>query len=167
MGERPLLKSYVELTEQDFAQHPIWIGVHGTDEAEPWHDECDEETFRPWDGPVPAPPQEGMLLVQASFTFADGTVASGFVTPQPLGEPPKIEIMQPQIFSGSTKHGFWEGIFRRSDENRQIFYRAFNKSERETFPIRFAARPGLTSGQSSGVIEGFYVIEKRKVKVCR
>src|SRR5262249_48738508 len=61
-----------ELTAEDFAQHPVWISVHGLDEEEPWYDEdgCNEETFRPWTGALPVSPEEGLLLVAAIFTVA-------------------------------------------------------------------------------------------------
>jgi hypothetical protein len=54
---------------------------HGTDSDEPWHDDVDEETFRPWRGALPADPSEGMLLVVATLTLNDGTTLDGFITP--------------------------------------------------------------------------------------
>lgn len=167
MQQKPLLKQYMQLTPLDFVQHPVWIGVHGRDEEQPWYEDTDEETFRPWDGPLPAPPAEGMLLVQASFMFADGTVESGYVTPQPVGDKPDFGIMQPTVFSPAGRHYFYCGHCPPADEFKQAFYRAFGKSDREIFPIRFTANPRLTSGQSSGTLEGFLFIDKRKITIIR
>ncbi len=78
---KPLLKQFSELTEDDFAQHPVWIAVHTVDYDEPWYDETDEETFRPWLGPLPIDPSEGMFLVKADFELHNGRHLNGFVTP--------------------------------------------------------------------------------------
>src|SRR5579864_2439183 len=70
---RPVfVKQFGELTAEDFIQHPVWIAVHGMDDDEPWYEDCGEESFRPWTGPLPVGPEEGMLLVQATLTLADG-----------------------------------------------------------------------------------------------
>ena len=167
MARPRFLKQFGELTTDDFVQHPVWVAVHGTDEDEPWYDECDEETFKPWTGALPVSPEEGMLLVQATLTLADGTRVSGFITPQHEDEPVNLGIIQPQIFSNDGRHGFWQGMFQQSPAERAAFYRSFNKTESQIFPITFVATPGLASGQVAGKIEGFYVSEKGKVRCYR
>jgi hypothetical protein len=47
----PELKQFGDLTVDDFARCPAWISCHVQDYDEPWYDETDEETFRPWTGP--------------------------------------------------------------------------------------------------------------------
>jgi len=167
MTRPAFLKQFGDLTAQDFLEHPVWICVHGSDEDEPWYDDCDEETFKPWTGDLPVGPEEGMLLVQATFTFADGTIVPGFITPQHDQQPFDLGIIQPQIFSSAVRHSFWDGMFQRPEEERAAFYRELNKKESQIFPIRFAAAPGLASGQVAGEIEGFYVREKGKVRCYR
>ncbi|MGZ4899640.1 MAG: hypothetical protein ACXV8X_08285 [Candidatus Angelobacter sp.] len=167
MPRPAFLKQFGELTAEDFIQHPVWIGVHGTDEDEPWFDDCDEETFRPWTGDLPVGPEEGMLLVQATFTFADGTTAPGFITPQHDHEPLSLGIIQPQVFSSAGRHDFWHGMFQPPPELRAAFYRVFDKRDGQIFPIAFAPSSGLASGQVAGKIEGFYVTEKGKVRCYR
>jgi hypothetical protein len=152
MSRPAFLKQFGELTVEDFIRHPVWIGVHGMDENEPWYDDCDEETFKPWAGDLPAGPEEGMLLVQATFTFADGTIVPGFITPQHDQQPFNLGIIQPQIFSSAGRHDFWDGMFQRPPELRAAFYRVFNKTEGQIYPIAFAAAPGLASGQVVGKI---------------
>ncbi len=164
MPAKPLLKQYMRLTPSDFIEHPVWIGVHGRDDDQDWYGDTDEETFRPWDGALPARAEEGMLLVQAAFTFADGTIVPGYITPQPESEKPNFGIMQPTVFSPAGRHYFWG---RPADEVKQAFYRAYGKSDGEIFPIRFTATAGLATGHSSGTLEGFYGIDKRKITVYR
>jgi hypothetical protein len=64
---KPELKQFGDLTPADFERHPVWIACHTEDFAEPWFNETDEETFRPWTGPLPVGPSDGMLLVRATF----------------------------------------------------------------------------------------------------
>ena len=47
---KPELKQFADLTPTDFERHPVWIACHAEDYAEPWFNETDEETFRPWMG---------------------------------------------------------------------------------------------------------------------
>src|SRR5580765_6639766 len=156
MPRPAFLKQFGELTAEDFIEHPVWIGVHGNDEEESWYEDCDEETFKPWTGDLPAGPEKGMLLVQATFTFADVTIVPGFITPQDDQQPFDLGIIQPQIFSAAGRHNFWEGMFPRPPELRAAFHRAFNKTEGQIYPITFAASSGLASGHVAGKIEGFF-----------
>mgnify|MGYP001270247721 CR=1 FL=1 len=66
---RPELVQFGALTGDHLARHPVWIGVHGVDGDEPWYDETDEETFRPYGSALPAEPGAGMLLVRAEMTL--------------------------------------------------------------------------------------------------
>ena len=163
MTRPTFVKQFGDLTALDFTQHPVWIAVHGIDEDEPWYDDCDEESFRPWTGSLPVAPEDGMLLVQVTLTFADGSRFPGFITPQHEQEPFNLGMIQPQVFSPAGRQSFWDGMFQRSEEELRAFYSSFNKTESQIFPIIFAASPGLASGQVAGRIEGFYVMEKGKV----
>ena len=64
---KPELKQFGDLTRKDFERCPVWIGCHTADYDEPWYDDTDEETFRPWTGALPADASQGMLLVRATF----------------------------------------------------------------------------------------------------
>jgi len=74
-------KQVYELTVQDFDQHPVWIfaldeeGEEGQDEA----------TVRPRPATRPVDPTEGMMVVKARFTLADGTSMTGYITPPTPG----------------------------------------------------------------------------------
>src|SRR5262245_58094284 len=98
MSRKPDLKQFGDLSAGDFGKHPVWVSVHGLDSNEPWYDDTDEETFRPWTGKLPVSSEDGMFLVRAKFTLADGRVLEGFVTPQIRSEALDLVIIQPQMF---------------------------------------------------------------------
>jgi hypothetical protein len=155
---KPLLKQFGDLGPPDFEEHPVWVNCHVIDYDEPWYEETDEETFRPWDK-IPADPSETMFLVKAEFTLADGTEMSGFITPQHPDDSngkPDLGIIQPQVFLGDgSLAGFWFGIMTPSPETISDIYAALGKSPQEVFPIAFKVDQGLAAGITSGSIPGF------------
>jgi hypothetical protein len=159
MAERPQLVQFADLTPAHFAAHPCWIQCHVVDYDQPWHDDTDEETFRPWTGPLPVDPSEGMLLVAADLTLADGTALTGFVTPafpKDAQDSGLLGFQQPQIFLPSgRRESFWDGGFSRPAEARKRFYAEWGRAPDQVFPVRFAARAGLTTGLASGEVPGF------------
>lgn len=160
MAEHPQLVQFGDLTVAHFAAHPVWIQCHIVDYDQPWYEETDEETFRPWTGELPAGPEEGMLLVAAELTLSDGAALPGFVTPafpDAAEDPMLLGTMQPQLFLPSgRRESFWDGRFARSAADRARLYIDLGRAVDDVFPIRFSARPGLTTGLAAGEIEGFY-----------
>jgi hypothetical protein len=159
MTVMPQLVQFGDLTPAHFMQHPVWAHVGTQDYDQPWYEEADEETFRPWTGSVPIDAEVGMFLVSARLVLADGTTASGFVTPQPASAGPHAELgtIQPQLFLPSgTREAFWDGMLPREATDRAAFYARIGKPATAVFPIRFAADQGLANGIQQGVIEGFY-----------
>ncbi len=158
--QRPQLVQFGDLAPAHFATHPVWIQCHVVDYDAPWYDETDEETFRPWAGSLPAGPDEGMLLVAADLTLADGTTLEGFVTPafpDAANDPALLGTIQPQIFLPSgRRESFWDGMFARSAQDRARLYADLGRTSDRVFPIRFTARPGLTTGLAAGEFAGFY-----------
>ena len=155
---KPLLRQFGDLRSQDFEDYPVWINCHVIDYDEPWYDDTDEETFRPWTKKLPVDPTT-MFLVKASLTLADGTNMSGFITPQnpdDLSGKADFGIIQPQIFLPDDERvGFWFGIFAPSPEEVSSFYSALDKTQQDVFPIAFEANEGLATGITSGSILGF------------
>src|SRR5690606_41787512 len=76
----PFLKQFVSLGWEGVEVHPAWIGCHVAEYDEPWRDRIDEETFRPYTGPVPANPSDP-LVVSATATMSDGSRHPGFLSP--------------------------------------------------------------------------------------
>jgi hypothetical protein len=96
MPDRPNVKQFGQLMPDDLVTHPVWVSCHSIDYDEPWYDETDEETFRPWLSEIPVGADE-MYLVACQFTMADGSHHQGFETP--ALEPDDMDLIQPQIFS--------------------------------------------------------------------
>lgn len=161
--ERPELVQFADLTPAHFAAHPVWIQCHVVDYDQPWHDDTDEETFRPWTGPLPAGPEEGTVLVAADLMLADGTTLSGFVTPafaKDAEDPGLLGFQQPQVFlTSGRRESFWDGGFPRPAEARERFYAELGRTPNQVFPVRFAARAGLTTGLAQGEVPGFCAFE--------
>jgi hypothetical protein len=158
-SQRPLLRQFGDLRPQDFDQHPVWVHCHVIDYDEPWYDDTDEETFRPWDKGSPADPAKTMFLVKATLTLTDGTVMSGFVTPQnprDSGGNPDLGLIQPQVFlPNGERVGFWFGILTPPQDEISSFYSVLSKSQQDVFPIAFKANEGLAKGITTGSIPGF------------
>jgi hypothetical protein len=157
---RPALKQFYELTERDFEAHPVWVSVHTTDYDEPWYDESDEETFRPWLGELPMS-KWTMQLVRCECRFVDGTTFPGFLTPQPdhRNAAEDLGTMQPHLWLASgAAVGFWEGVIR-DEEARANFYNEVGRAPETIFPIRCVANRGLTRGHDSCEVAGFHVLQ--------
>jgi hypothetical protein len=157
---KPLLRQYADLTARDFANAPVWIGCHTADYDEPWYDETDEETFRPYDGRLPASPEDGMLLVRAWIILNDGTRLPGFATPAFPDESADgdraLGTQQPMAFTPAGQVRFWFGGFEPQQDAVDYTYRALGRDASAVFPLRFSTEPGLTSGNGEGVVNGFY-----------
>ena len=151
---KPELKQFGDLSPADFERYPVWIACHTEDSAEPWFNETDEETFRPWTGPLPVGPSDGMLLVRATFELHDGSHHDGFLTP--AFKEGEIGALHPHLFVGDQSFGFWGGMFGVSADRRRAFYGALGKSPEAIFPIRFSADPNLATGVVAGRVDGFY-----------
>jgi hypothetical protein len=152
---QPTLKQFGELSLDDFDTSSVWVQCHVIDYDEPWYEDTDEETFRPWDRAIPVDPDNAAtFLVRAAFELAGGSSPlPGFVTPQ-AADPVDLGTMQPHIFTPRGRLGsFWLGMFGEPDAD---FYHTLLEISAPVFPIRFSALPGLSLGLAAGVLEGFY-----------
>jgi hypothetical protein len=151
---KPELKQFGDLSPADFDRHPVWIACHTEDHEEPWFDETDEETFRPWMGALPVRPSDGMLLVRATFELQDGSRHHGFLTP--AFKEGDLGALHPYLFVGGKSFGFWGGMFGVRADQRTAFYKALRKGPEAIFPMRFSAEPDLATGVVTGRVDGFY-----------
>lgn len=147
------MKPFGELSTSDFERHPVWVSCHVIDYDEPWYEETDEETFRPWLEGLPVDPAETMFLVRARFQAADGRTFPGFITP---AESADLGLIQPQLFVGARRFGFWGGMFGVPESERSEFYKDLRSTPDQVFPIEFSAEAGLATGITSGAIGAFY-----------
>jgi len=165
---RPELKQFGELGPDDFERHPVWIGCHNADYGKPWYRDTDDETFRPRTGPLPADPDEGILLVRSVIDLKDESRYPGFVTPAtdawdrgPNGQPLLknnhiLGTQQPHIFVGEQQFGFWGGMLGIPATTQKELYAALGRAPDAIFPLRFSADPKVVKGFASGQVEGFY-----------
>jgi hypothetical protein len=166
MAGPPILKQFGDLALSDFERYPVWASVHMLDYGEPWYKASDEETFRPWTGPLPVRPDQGMFLVRATLTLIDGRVFRGFITPQHQGEELNLGTVQPHLFLASGWWcSFWDGMLKRPDEKRREIYADLGQDPARIFPIGFYVDDGLATGRTSGSIPGFCWCPKDKVQV--
>jgi hypothetical protein len=154
----PLLVQYLDLIAEHFSQHPVWISAHVADTGEPWYDDTDEETFRPWLEALPVGSDDGLFLVRATYTLADGTELPGFVTPQ--AKAPSANdvngLLQGEVFLPSgRREQFWNGLIARPPAECAAFLAALRKSPGAVFPVRVAADRGLTRGHAAAVFAAF------------
>ena len=152
MIDRPTLKQFGDLRSTDFEEHPVWIACHVDDYDEPWYDDTDEETFRPYTGALPVSRSNEMLLVSATARLPDGTELLGFLTP---AIDASLASAQPYAFVGIDAFGFWRGIVGIHEDHRDAFHRAVGKRDGEVFPILFTAAPNLTSETVSVEVDGW------------
>ena len=153
-NSKPELKQIGDLSSADFERHPVWIACHTEDFAEPWFNETDEETFRPWTGAQPVGPSDGMLLVRATFELHDGSRHDGFLTP--ASKEGDLGTLQPHLFVSGKSFGFWGGMAGVRPDRQRAFYEALRKGPEAIFPIRFSTDPELATGIAAGQIDGFY-----------
>ena len=152
-ARKPELRQFVSLKSDDFDRHPVWVQCYTLDYDEPWYKDTDEETFRPWTGPLPVDPQWAMFLVKATLELSDRTHLRGFVTPATTND---LGILQPRLFAPNGKAiSFWFGS-APVGEHSEAAYKVLAKKPSQIFPIRFAAESGLCRGVASGTLEGFY-----------
>lgn len=165
--KKPVLKQFADLSAKDFETHPVWVACHTVDHDESWFDPHDEDTFRPWTGTLPVDPADGMFLVRATMTCADGTPLGGFVTPADLDSGEDLGLIQPHVFVGDRPCGFWCGVVEVPAERKAAFYRALGKDAARVFPLQYAPLAELTAGVASGVLMGFYTRVMREIQVYR
>lgn len=79
----PLLKDQALLTASDFDRYPVWVRAQDYDRDEPWYPDTTEQTYRPWNGPLPLQPtsQFPFVLLAASFRFPSGETYPGYFQP--------------------------------------------------------------------------------------
>jgi hypothetical protein len=161
----PELRQFADLTEDDFVRRPVWVNCHMEDYEHPWHEQTDEETFRPWMGVLPVSASEGMLLVRAVAQFLDGSHHAGFMSLAFVeGD---LGMIQPHVFINGQQFGFWGGGPGISVGWRQKFYEATGKEPEEIFPIRFTTDAGLARGVTTCAVEGFYWLKGKRTVVER
>jgi len=180
----PELKQIYDLRPEDFVRQPVLVGVHNFDYGQPWYELSDEQTFRPWTGPLPFAEERGFVLVAATFELADGSGYPGYfwavrenwdepLPPRKMrdgnytkplqwsarrgGSPLSILSLHcPVIFVGGRSLDFHLKREPRRKAHIQDFYATIGKPPGAVFPVRFFADPKLASRIIEGRMDGFY-----------
>jgi len=154
-------KQVYNLTIADMADFPVWEFALDEEEVEGQ----DEATVRPYVFTPPLDPRDGMFAVRAEFFLADGTSATGYLTPQPAVD---LSSIQPIVIAGDKQIGFWSGMRVPTREEISSHYEALGKSSKQVFPIRFRSVVELVGGNIEGSIDGFqYLSDDRIVETTR
>jgi hypothetical protein len=99
-----LRKQVYNLLPKDLEEFPVWEFALDEETEE----NQDEATVRPIETIGPVDPKVGMFIVKAMFTLADGSSASGYLTPPIKGES-SLGILQPAIVTDKGQVSFWRG----------------------------------------------------------
>lgn len=154
-------KQVYELTAADLERHPVWEhcldeeGVEGQDEA----------TVRPFDARGRPLQHEGMLVVRATLTLANGRTFPGYLyyTPEVPNGYGTLSNLQPQAITPQGQVMFWYGALQPAPEAFADAYRKLGADAKGVFPVRYASEVALATGPIRGEIPGFqYIVTKRK-----
>jgi hypothetical protein len=153
-------KQVYELTAADLDAHPVWEhcldeeGVEGQDEA----------TVRPFDAGGRPLEYEGMLVVRAAVTLANGARFPGIVYYAPeIPAYGPLANLQPQAITPQGQVMFWYGALRPAPETLAEAYRKLGAQAAGVFPVRYATEVALSGGPIAGEIPGFqYIATRRK-----
>jgi hypothetical protein len=144
-------KQVYELTSDDLRKFPVWefcLDEEGKDGQ-------DEATVRPYPAPGLLDPRGGMFIVRAAFTLADGSRASGYLTP-PAQNDSGIGTLQPTIVTDTGQVMFWFGC---AVPDRATLVRSYGYLGKEcgvaVFPLQFESQVDLIGGPVRGSLSGF------------
>jgi hypothetical protein len=151
-------KQVYDLKVEDLEQNPVWEfaldeeGIDGQDEA----------TVRPVSIRGIVDPAEGMVVVRAGFTLADGTIMYGYLTP-PTAEFGGLGTIQPQIITPLGQVSFWCGILKPTKKDLARRYEQLARTAEKVFPVRFQSDVQVAGGPVSGVLDGFAYMELEEI----
>ena len=153
-------KQVYELSAADLEAHPVWEhcldeeGLEGQDEA----------TVRPFDAQGKPLEYEGMLVVRATLTLANGTRFPGYVyyVPDDGQRYGRLADLQPQAITPLGQVMFWYGALMPTKEILDDAYRKLGADAKGVFPVRYASEVPLATGTIEGEIAGFHYIATKK-----
>jgi hypothetical protein len=155
MSATSIRRQVYDLTPADLERFPIWEfaldeeGEEGQDEA----------TVRPYEVSGPLDPADGMFIVRASLTLADGSRLKGYVTPPVQGEA-GLSTFQPAVVVPEGQVSFWCGMVVPPPEHLTKSYSLLGKTlPTQVFPLSFESDVALVGGPVAGEVPGFMVIE--------
>lgn len=155
-------KQVYELTLDDVKKFPVWEfaldeeGEEGQDEA----------TVRPYEVSGPLEPSDGMFIVRATFTLADGTRMHGYVTP-PVKRDDGLGRLQPVIITERGQVLFWHGVVPPSAENLAQSYARLGRDAAKSFPAQVVSDVELVGSPIRATIPGFIILDNWETGATR
>ena len=144
-------KQVYELTPEDLREFPIWefcLDEEGKDGQ-------DEATVRPYQAPGPLDPRDGMFIVRAAFTLADGSRANGYLTP-PVQNDSRMGTLQPTIVTDTGQVMLWFGCAVPDRGTLAKSYAQLGRDDGlQVFPLCFESQVELIGGPILGSLPGF------------
>jgi hypothetical protein len=134
-------KQVYELTLDDVRKFAVWEFALDEEGGE----EQDEATVRPREISGALDPSEGMFIVRAAFTLADGTRMCGYLTPPAQGDS-GLGTLQPVIITENGQVGFWHGVVAPDARRLEQSYASLARDAARTFPIQVISDAELGRG---------------------
>jgi hypothetical protein len=147
-------KQVYELTLEDMRECPTWEFA-SDEEGEEGQDEA---TVRPREVSRALDPSEGMFIIRAIFTLADGTRMSGYLTP-PIQDDSGLGTLQPVIITEDGQVLFWHGVVGPNAESLAQSYAKLGRDAAKVFPVEVTSDVELVGGPIRATIPGFLVLE--------
>jgi hypothetical protein len=147
-------KQIYELTLDDLSKFPVWEfawdeeGVEGQDEA----------TVRPYEASGALDPSDGMFVVRAAFTLADGSKMQGCLTP-PVQCDDGLGRLQPVIVTERGQVLFWHGVLAPDAQSLAQSYESLGRDAASVFPLQVTSDVELVGGPVCSTVPGFMVLE--------
>ena len=148
-------KQVYDLNTDDLTKFSVWEFA-SDEESEP---EQDEATVKPVELSGVLNEAGGMFIVRAKYTFADGSFATGYITPRAYKGQRSLGSIQPAILMPDGQVNFWHGAFKPDAESLSKSYRLLGKTARDVFPLRFRSDVALKNGAISGEVSGFLYLK--------
>jgi hypothetical protein len=159
-GTVKIRKQVYKLAPNDFKTPPVWEFALDEEGAEGQ----DEATVRPYKPRGQLDPSDGMFVVRAVFTLADGTTLEGYLTP-PLNDDRRLGTLQPIIVCENDQVNIWRGCSKPTAKEVDDDYRLLGKRKEEVFPLRFESQIDMVGGPISGTAAGFYAMDLKTEKI--
>jgi len=147
-------KQVYELTLGDLSTFPVWefrLDAEGEEGR-------DESTVRPYSALGPLDPTDGMFIVRAVFTLADGTRMRGYITP-PGRDDAGVGTLQPIVVTDRGQIRFWCGTATPSPKRLTHNYELLGKNAKQVFPVQFESDVELLGGPVKASMSGFLVLK--------
>ena len=101
-------------------------------------------------------------LLKSKFVFNDSSVHNGFINYFPNGESEFLmnETQPLVLLENGYSLQFYFGMFPPEKEELKSVIDKTGKNETEIFPIQVTVENGLLKNELTGIIDGFYYIDK-------